>query len=115
MMLSIDALKALGANTEEGLTRCMGKEDFYFKLIQMGLADPNYGRLEQTLGEKDLEGAFEAAHALKGVAGNLSLTPLYEAISEITERLRAREDADYPALLKEVQIQRDAFAALCED
>lgn len=114
-MLSIDALKALGANTEEGLTRCMGKEEFYFKLIRMGLEDHNYGQLEKALGEKDLEGAFEAAHALKGVAGNLSLTPLYEALSEITERLRAREDADYPALLNEVKTQRDAFAALCED
>ena len=28
----------------------------------------------------DLDGAFEAAHTLKGVAGNLGLTPLYRSV-----------------------------------
>ena len=114
-MLSIENLKALGANTEEGLTRCMGKEDFYFRMIKMGMQDEGYGRLQEALEAGDLTAAFEAAHALKGVAGNLSLTPLYEALSDITERLRAKEDADYPALLAKVLEQKDAFRALCED
>lgn len=114
-MLTIDALKALGANTEEGLTRCMGNEDFYFRMIRMAMEDRNFGRLEETLENRDLAGAFEAAHALKGVAGNLSLTPLFEALSNITEPLRAREEADYPALLQAVREQKDAFNALCGD
>ncbi|MBQ1302061.1 MAG: Hpt domain-containing protein [Firmicutes bacterium] len=114
-MLSIDTLKTLGANTEEGLTRCMGQEAFYFRMIQMVLKDGNFDRLAQAVEKGDLGDAFEAAHALKGVTGNVSLTPLYEALSDITERLRVKEDADYPTLLKAVLEQRDAFAALCED
>ena len=115
MMLSIESLKALGANTEEGLSRCLGKEEFYFKLIRMAMEDHNFDRLEQSLKEQDLTAAFEAAHALKGVAGNLALAPLFDALSEITEPLRAKEEADYPALLQAVQEQKDAFRALCEE
>ena len=114
-MLSIDTLKALGAKTEEGLTRRMGQEEFYYKMIRMVLGDGNFERMGQAVEQGDLDAAFEAAHALKGVAGNVALTPLYEALSNITERLRVKEDADYPALLKAVREQRDAFAALCED
>lgn len=114
-MLSIETLQALGANTQEGLTRCLNKEDFYFKMIRMAMQNDGYDRLAQALEKQDLTEAFEAAHSLKGVAGNLSLTPLYDALSEITEALRAKEDADYPAMLKAVMEQKDAFQALCAD
>ena len=33
-MLTIDALKQLGCNTDEGLSRCMGNEAFYFKSVE---------------------------------------------------------------------------------
>ena len=32
--------------------------------------------------------AFEAAHTLKGVTGNMGLTPLYDAVCTIVEPLR---------------------------
>ena len=60
-----------------------------------------------------LDAAFESAHALKGVAGNLSLTPLYEPLVSITELLRAREDTDYSNLLNEILMQRDKLEKLC--
>ena len=44
-----------------------------------------------------------ASHALKGVLGNLSLTPLYEKVCEITELLRARTETDYAPLLSEIE------------
>ena len=44
--------------------------------------------------------------------GNLSLTPLYEVCSEMTELLRAGKDADYPAYLEEILRRRDALLAL---
>ena len=47
-----------------------------------------------------------AAHALKGVLGNLSLTPLYEKVCEITELLRARTETDYAPLLSEIEQRR---------
>ena len=87
-MITIDKLNAYGADTKEGLARCMGMEDFYINLVNMQLDDENFGRLEAALAAGDAAEAFEAAHALKGALGNLALTPLAEPASGITERLR---------------------------
>ena len=32
-MITVDNLKKFGANTEEGIARCMGNEQFYLKLV----------------------------------------------------------------------------------
>ncbi len=64
----------------------------------MALDDKNFGKLNEAIGQNDKKAAFEAAHALKGMLGNLSLTPLVDPVTEITELLRAEKDADYPAL-----------------
>ena len=109
-MLTVDCLKELGADTEEGLTRCMNNEAFYLRMVGMGLKDAGFGKLEQALGEGDLDAAFEAAHALKGIMANLSLTPIFEPVSEITEMLRRREEADYQPLLNQSLSERDRFA-----
>ena len=91
-MITIEALKEYGANTEEGLSRCFNKKEFYLKLVSMGLADANFDKLQRAVATCDAKAAFEAAHALKGVTGNLSLTPLYAPISEMTELLRGKSE-----------------------
>ena len=114
-MLTIDKLKDFGANTEEGLGRCYGNEMLYLRLVNMIPAEANFSVLENAIAQGNLDKAFEAAHALKGVLGNLSLTPMYEKCSEITELLRARTDTDYTPLLSDLLSKRDALSALCAD
>ena len=111
-MITIEQLEAFGANTKEGLERCLNDEGFYLSLIPSALDGSSYEGLEKALANKDLESAFEAAHALKGVLGNLALTPIYEPMSEITELLRAKTDTDYSELLNRVKEKREALAAL---
>ena len=111
-MLTIEGLKELGVNTDEGLARCMNNEAFYLRLVGMGIADAGFDKLETALNEGDLDAAFEAAHALKGVLGNLSLTPAYEPASEITELLRSRTQTDYAPLLNKIKEARAALIAL---
>ena len=112
-MLTLDVLKAFGANVDEGLNRCMNNEQFYIRLIGMALADPGFEKLETALGAGDVKAAIEAAHALKGVLGNLSLTPLYVPTSELTELLRAGTAAGYEPYLQEILSQREKLKALC--
>ena len=50
---------------------------------------------------------------LRGVTGNLSLTPLYEPLVSITELLRGRENIDYSELLDEILTQREKLEKLC--
>ena len=112
-MLTLDALKAYGANVDEGMSRCMNNEQFYFRLIGMGLADPSFDRLEAALDSGDVKAAFEAAHALKGVLGNLALTPMYTPASKLTELLRTGTEADYAPYLQEIRSQREKLKAIC--
>lgn len=111
-MLTIDALKKFGCDTDDGLTRCMGNEAFYFKLIGKVIDDKNFQALEDAVAAKDLDAAFDAAHSLKGVLGNLALTPVYEPVFEITELLRERKDIDYSGYLKTISEKRSELAAL---
>ena len=111
-MLTIEKLQEFGVNTQEGLGRCMGNEGFYLKLVGMAAADGNFEKLSAAIEAGDLDGAFEASHALKGVLGNLSLTPLYAPASEMCELLRARTDTDYAPLLEQLLEAKDALTGM---
>ena len=113
-MLTIDALREMGVKPEEGLNRCMNNEEFYLKLVKMVPGDAGFAKLREAIAAGDLEAGFEAAHALKGVLGNLSLTPMYDSVVEITELLRSRTETDYGPLLETILAQRDALEKLCE-
>ena len=111
-MITIDSLREYGANVEEGLARCMGKEEFYLMLVKKAAEDEKLIQLEKQLAEKDLDGAFETAHALKGIAANLSLDPLTKPVSEMTELLRAHTETDYTSLLSEAEEQMNKLFAI---
>lgn len=111
-MFTIDILKEFGANTEEGLARCLNNEEFYLKMVDIGIADERFEIIKDALDKKDLDAAFEMAHALKGVLGNLSLTPIQTPMEEMTELLRARTDMDYSGLYAQVKGERDRLLAL---
>ena len=97
-MLTIEKLNEYGANTAEGLTRCFNNEEFYLKLVHMGMNDPCFDRLRDAVDAGNAVQAFEACHALKGSMGNLALTPIYEPACALTEQLRgAREMGDVSA------------------
>ena len=114
-MLTLDQLKEFGADTEEGLARCMNNEAFYLKMVNMGLSDERFDSLGDMLTQKDYDAAFEMAHALKGVLGNLALSPIYKPMSEMTEYLRAKvEDVDYVGLYQTVKEQRDKLVKMMD-
>ena len=108
--MTIEQLNALGADTNDGLARCGGMEAFYLKLVPMALDETKYNELDRLIKEKKYDEAFEAAHALKGVLANLSLTPIFEPVSEITEGLRAKKELDYATLLDQMWDARNRFA-----
>ena len=105
-MVTINILKEYGANTEEGLERCLQDEDFYLDLIPSALDKESYDALEAAVKAGGLDSAFDAAHALKGVLANLALTPIYEPASEMTELLRARTKTDYAPLMQKIWDER---------
>ena len=105
-MLTIEKLRAWGADVDEAMARCLNNEAFYLRLVDKGLQDPSFDRLKEAIAAGDLDKAFEAAHALKGVLANLALTPILDPVREITELLRARTQTDYVPLLTDIDEQK---------
>ena len=114
-MITVEKLNNFGANTAEGLARCFGNEALYLKLVATIPGEASFGKLKDALAEKNLKAAFEAAHALKGVLANLSLTPIYTPVAEITELLRSNTDMDYTSLLGTILEKKDELGRLCAD
>ena len=113
-MLTVEKLKEYGADTDDGLSRCMSNEALYLRLVSTVPDQADFDKMKDFIAGGDLKSAFESAHALKGVLGNLSLTPLYEKVCEITELLRARTETDYSPLLEEIDSLREGLKKLSE-
>ena len=114
-MQTLEKIRDLGIDPTDGLTRCMNNEVFFFKMISMAVANDYFDTLGPALEKNDLESAFEAAHALKGVIGNLALKPIYEPLAEMTELLRAKKQADYISMYRPIKEIRDQLLALARE
>ena len=114
-MLTLENLREMGMDPSEGLTRCMNNEAFFFKMIKMALSNEYFETLEKALADGDKTLAFEAAHALKGVVGNLALSKIYDPLAEMTELLRASKDADYVPMYRPIKELRDKLLAMCQE
>ena len=110
-MITIEKLREFGADVDDGLSRFLNKVDLYIYLVCKLTEDKTLYLLEQQLIRKDLDGAFETAHSLKGVYANLSLTPLIGPVTDITELLRNRTDTEYTELMDKL---KNEFERLCE-
>lgn len=113
-MITVEKLNEFGADTVAGLGRCMNNENLYLRLVGLVINQPEFDSLKQSVEAGDLERGFEAAHALKGVLGNLALTPIYDKVCEITELLRNSTQTDYSTLLQQITELRAKLAALTE-
>ncbi len=77
-----------GIDYNEGMNRFMNKEDLFIKFLFKFRGDQSYNQLKEAIDNDDNDAAFKAAHTLKGVAANLSMTVLAKAASDVTEEFR---------------------------
>lgn len=110
-----DKFEAYGGDYSDTMARFMGNEAMYRKFLGMLFQDQNLQKLGDALEGGDMQAAFEAAHTLKGVVGNMGLTPLYEAVCAIVEPLRAKAGGDYASLYQAVRAEYARAKALKND
>lgn len=109
-----------GADVETTLKRFMGNDAIYQKFLGKFPADPNYANLGTNIEAGAFEEAYKCAHALKGVVGNLGLTPIYEKVSELVEEMRNKtsEEVDAAranALWQEIKVVYEKFIAIISE
>lgn len=108
----ITRLTKYGADVPSALERFLDDAELYESCTATFMQDASFAALGQAIASANYEAAFEAAHTLKGVAANLSLTPLLRAISELVEALRAQNYTKLDEQYQAVLIQQNIILAL---
>lgn len=84
------------------------------RFLGLVLKDPSFELLNTALAEGNAEVAFRAAHTLKGVCGNLSLTTMQKSASALTEILRGAAVIPPEAAALAEKVKEDfALCAAC--
>ena len=104
-------LSKAGVDVNQGLKRLNNDKEFYESLLEKFCKDTHYAELQAAFEQGDTEGAFQAAHALKGAAGNLSFVRLYSVLAPMVEELRHHDLESAKKALPEVTA---AYEALME-
>lgn len=109
----ISELQALGVNTHEAVERFNNNSALYVKMLGKFTGAVEGLEVMPYLESGDLEKAVTNAHTLKGVTGNLSLTPLYKAYTDIVALLRANDPDKAKQILSDIlPVQSDIIACI---
>lgn len=84
----INRLFMWGCDTDSALERVLGDEGLYLKFILKYCGNEDIDKLDALILNKNVEEGFTLAHTMKGVYGNLGLTPIYDIVCDIVEKLR---------------------------
>jgi HPt (histidine-containing phosphotransfer) domain-containing protein len=84
----LNKLKNWGCDINGALERFLNDKDLYCECLLMFVEDDNFKSLKLHINDEDKKVPFSYVHTLKGVAGNLGLSPLFESLSELCDALR---------------------------
>ena len=112
-----DTLESYGIDYDITMRRFMNNEQTYLRFLGMFFEDDSLSKLGEAMESGDQKAAFEAAHTLKGVTGNMGLTPLYDAVCLLVEPLRKGTEASqlgevYENVLKEHRRAKGMYQTL---
>ena len=85
----LEKFAAYGGDVDGVMDRFMEDEELLMTCLKQFVDADEMEVLKDDIEKKDYKHAFETAHALKGVTGNLGLTPLYDTVCVLVESLRA--------------------------
>jgi len=77
-------------NEEDGKKRVMNNGKLYAKLLTKFKTDTNLNDLVTFAGAQDWENAQAAAHTIKGIAANLSLTELFNQSLDVETQIKGK-------------------------
>lgn len=97
-----DELKELGVDVEQALKLLNDNDSLYEGLLGTFVNLVREVDIRPDFDNSDYSEVLEKAHKLKGVAGNLALTPLYEAYSKIVSLLREDKPEQAKKILTDI-------------
>ena len=105
----LEELRALGVEVDKILGTLNGKQALYERLIFKF-----YDLVKKSnVTEDNLEEIYERVHALKGAAGNLGITPLFEEYVNILTLIREDKMSEIPeAIRKMIPVQEKILGCI---
>ncbi len=98
-----EELEELGVNVAEGIDRVVGDESLYEMMLGMFVDTVNESHIApDDFDKNDRDELIRHVHILKGMTGNLSLTPLYEGYMEMLGLLRSEKPAEAKAVMEKI-------------
>ena len=85
--------ETINGNYSKALETMMS-EDFIKRMLTKFMQNNSFKDVMSNYESKNYHGVFEASHSLKGVCGNLALTPLYEKASALCEKTRVLKEGE---------------------
>lgn len=95
-------LSLRNTDIDGALGRLCGNEALYEECLRGFLQDPTVSELNEAVKNDLWDSAFTAAHALKGVAGNMGFIPLMHSVGQLLILIRGGRMADIPEALEQV-------------
>ena len=74
---SLPIMLGIPAYMNEGIQRFNGNKELYEKFLTSFPEDIHYEQMLEAIEQKDVDAAFQGAHALKGITGTVSLAKLH--------------------------------------
>lgn len=110
-----EQMDRLGVHTQEALERFMGNEALFLSFVCKLPEKLDFARIRKGLEEEDEEAFYLHVHNLKGMAGNLSMIPIYDCAQAILVEFhtsRFKNKKKLKALLEEAETESKALSAL---
>lgn len=88
-MSLFEELKELGVDVNEGLERVMDDEPLYETMLGMFIERVNSDPIKiEDFDAESLDDLIGRVHTLKGLTGNLAMTPLFDGYMQVLDLLR---------------------------
>lgn len=108
-------MERLGLQTQEALERFMGNEPLFLSFVRKLPEKLDFTCIRQNLEQEDEEAFYVNVHNLKGLAGNLSIKPIYDCAQAILVEFRSskfKNKKKLVSLTQEAETESAALAAL---
>ncbi|MEG0127473.1 MAG: Hpt domain-containing protein [Clostridia bacterium] len=97
-----EMLEQYGVNVDRTLARFVRDEEMMLRFMRSLPQDDSFDQMVQAKQQGNQEAFQFATHSLKGLSGNLGLTPLFDKCSELMVAIRAGDEEAVDRLYGEV-------------
>lgn len=97
-------LEGAGYDVDGALARFVNNADLFMMFLKKIPGDEHFAPIKAQIESGDYAEAHKNAHAIKGVVGNLGMTPVFDASAILCTLLKAGDNAD------EIKAKYEIFA-----